>query len=120
MAVPTTGIVVQLSQVESSQITKLKNDDNCLGANRAAQELLTGAIDSHPITSLFDDVFGYEEYPPINIIPFLQYIMCLKFDNIYKLKLQAEFTMPCNLIKNIVAYLSFLKKKQENGLKWKV
>ena len=46
--------------------------------------------------------------------------MCLKFDNTKILKLQSKFTTPWNLDQNIVAYFSFLNKKQDKLLKWKV
>ena len=103
----------QLIQLESTHIMNLNNYEQFLGANSASQDLITGAINIHVITSLFDDAIIYEEHSPINIITFLLDSVWLKFDNSNKLKPQAEFTMPWNLDENIVTYFLFLKNKQE-------
>ena len=56
MAVSTTIAGAQRSQLESSHTRKLNNYEKLSGANSAAQDLITVAIDIHLITSLFDNV----------------------------------------------------------------
>ena len=68
MAVSTTVTDTQHSQLESSHIRKLKNYEQLLGVNSAAQYLITVAIDIHLITPLFDNVIGYKGSYNINII----------------------------------------------------
>ena len=91
-----------------------------MGANSAARYLVTNAINIHLTVWIFDYFIVYEEYFSIKIIRFLRDIVCLKFDNREKLKLQSKFTVTWNLNENIVAYFLFLKKKQDKLLKCKV
>ena len=94
MAGSTTVTGAQSSQLEPTHIWNLNTYEQLLGSNIASRDRITGAINRNLITSLFDDAIGYEEHYPIEIITFLRDWLCLKFDNIEKLKPQAEFTMP--------------------------
>ena len=71
MPVSTTVTITQHSQLYSYHISKLNNYEQLLGANSAVRDLITGAIDSHIITYIFDDVIGYEEHYPSKITTFL-------------------------------------------------
>ena len=62
----------QCIQVKYDQICKIHSYEKLLNTNSAERDLITGAIDSHQIISLLEDVIGYEEHSPIDMIKFLR------------------------------------------------
>ena len=70
MAVTAAITGTQCVKLEYTHIMKLKNYEQLLGANSAAQDLITGASNSNLIPYLFEDVIGYEKHSPIKIIMF--------------------------------------------------
>ena len=75
----TTATGAQRRKLEYYHTRKIKNHEKFLGEKSAAQELITGEINSYLITSLFENIIGYREHYPIKIIKLFRDSVCLKF-----------------------------------------